>query len=265
MKNPTQPSQPWVIANWKMNPATQAEVTALTSQLATHSTALPDCNVVISPSFLHLQVVKQTIATTSPIHLAAQNLCAENADKGAFTGEVSANQLVDMGVNFVLVGHSERRQYYSETDTILRKKIQNAFTHGLSVVFCIGETHEQYLAKQTFSVIEQQLELLADFAQQIPLPNTLDTPPKLLIAYEPVWAIGTGLTPSLDEIDTTHNFISEWLSNTQIYAPILYGGSVNANNAHDIASLLLVNGALVGGASLNATSFYQIIHAFAQK
>lgn len=262
--------QKWVIANWKMNPISQKDATTLLDDLIDQSTDLPMCRTVISPSFLHLNAVKTALENSrkknnTDIQLAAQNVCAEHAEKGAFTGEVSACQLADMGVNFVIVGHSERRQYYHETDSILAKKIHHAFVNNLSVIFCIGETHEQYLAKQTFAIIEQQLELLADFAKDIPLLDNVNATPKLLIAYEPVWAIGTGLTPSLEEIDTTHNFISEWLSNAQIYAPILYGGSVNASNVSDIANLDLVDGALVGGASLNATSFYQIIHAFTQK
>lgn len=257
--------KPWVIANWKMNPINQADCAKLLDDIVKQP-LVEDCQIVLAPNFLYLHQAKQALIHT-PIKLAAQNLCGENDSHGAFTGEISATQLADFGVEFVILGHSERRQYYQEHHDVLSKKLANALTKGLSVIFCIGETHEQYLAKQTFDVIEKQLQILADFANQIPLPASGDTnfKPKLLIAYEPVWAIGTGLTPSLEEIESVHNYISEQLSILQIYAPILYGGSVNEKNAGDIAKIAVVDGALVGGASLKADSFYQIIHAFAQK
>lgn len=262
---PTTKVKPWVVANWKMNPGTQSDCQQLLNDIVSKPPA-KHCNVMLAPNFLYLSTAKQILVQTN-IQLAAQNLCSEHDSNGAFTGEISANQLVDFGVNFVIVGHSERRQYYGETNEVLRQKIQNAFAKNLSVIFCIGETHEQYLATQTHQVIEKQLSILTEFASQIPLPSHDKTPfnPKLLIAYEPVWAIGTGLTPSLDEIENVHNYISELLSTFEIYAPILYGGSVNEKNAKEIAKLLLVDGALVGGASLKADSFYQIINAFEQK
>lgn len=256
--------RPWVIANWKMNPVNQKTYQQLLQDmLGQPETAR--CNLVIAPNFLHLSGVEQALRNHN-ISIAAQNVCAEHSDNGAFTGEISAAQLADSGVEFVLIGHSERRQYYGESNDVLVKKISHAFAHNLSVILCVGETHEQYLAKQTQQVIKEQLAILEPFASQIPLPS--DNPnfkPKLLIAYEPVWAIGTGLTPSLEEIEQVHNDISELLSTFEIYAPILYGGSVNEKNANDIAKITVVNGALVGGASLKAASFYQIVDAFGQK
>lgn len=254
-------NKPWVIANWKMNPPTQAQALTLIEQLA-QKPHVDDVNVIIAPSNLHLGTIKSIFNQQQlPYQLAGQNLCAEHSDNGAFTGETSATQLADIGAEYVVVGHSERRQYYAETDTLLSKKIHHAFAKNLSVIFCIGETHEQYLDQQTFEVISQQLKVLATFKSQV----QANSMPKLLIAYEPVWAIGTGLTPTLSEIETVHQFINESLNKLTLDAPVLYGGSVNANNVQDIASISVVDGVLVGGASLNAESFYQIIEAFAKK
>lgn len=253
--------KPWVIANWKMNPTSQSQAITLIEQLA-QKASINQVNVIITPSNLHLATVKNTLNQLQlPYQLAGQNLCAEHSENGAYTGETSATQLADIGAEYVLIGHSERRQYYAETDAILVKKIHHAFAKNLSVIFCIGETHEQYLAKQTFEVISQQLNVLAELKFQIQANSV----PKLLIAYEPVWAIGTGLTPTISEIETVHQFINEQLNKLTLDSPVLYGGSVNANNVNDIASISGVDGVLVGGASLNAESFYQIIEAFAKK
>lgn len=216
--------------------------------------------VGICPSFVHLSGVAEK---SDKAVIGVQDICAHTASTGAFTGDVSAEQAVDLGAKFALVGHSERRSYYQESDDTLSAKISNAFNVGLSVVYCIGETQDQYKAGQTFAVLERQLELLQNFAKDIDFTKT--SLPKLLIAYEPVWAIGTGLTPTPSEVDSVHNFISEILSTLQIPAPILYGGSVNDKNAQEFASLPMVNGVLVGGASLKADSFMTIIGAFANK
>lgn len=255
-------TKPWVIANWKMNPVNQAEVlsllSSLTNQLADDDIAILP-NILLSPSFIHLTMVKDALKTCEKIGLSAQNLCGENADKGAFTGEISASQLQDLGVEAVIIGHSERRQYFAEDNACLVKKIDNAFKHGLTVIFCIGETKSQYESQQTQSVLAEQLVILQSFQQKLVKDSNQA---KLVIAYEPVWAIGTGLTPTLDEIASVHTFIHEQLQSLQIDAPIVYGGSVNAKNASDLSKIELVDGVLVGGASLVATDFYQIIQAF---
>ena len=264
----------WVIANWKMNPSTQLTVTALMTDLQQQlpADALQSCNVVVAPSFIHLSTTKQAIQHGScNIGLAAQNLCAQHADKGAFTGEVSGAQLKDAQVNYVLVGHSERRQYFNEDDACLIQKIRNAFAHDLTVVFCIGETQAQYEQNQTQNVLAAQLmvvkQLAAEFdntqSENAQLGNLAS---RLIIAYEPVWAIGTGKIPTIEEVQNIHAFINTTL--TEIDAclattPILYGGSVKADNAAEIAQCPNVNGVLVGGASLDATSFTQIIQASA--
>lgn len=265
----------WVIANWKMNPSTQLTVTALMTDLQQQlpADALQSCNVVIAPSFIHLATTQQAIQHGScNIGLAAQNLCAQHADKGAFTGEVSGAQLKDAQVNYVLVGHSERRQYFNEDDTCLIQKIRNAFAHDLTVVFCIGETQVQYEQNQTQDVLSAQLmvvkQLAAEFANAKFEGDQVDNlASRLIIAYEPVWAIGTGKIPTIQEVQNIHAFINTTLTDIDASlatTPILYGGSVKADNAAEIAQCPNVNGVLVGGASLDATGFTQIIQAFAQ-
>ena len=265
----------WVIANWKMNPSTQLTVTALMTDLQQQlpADALQRCNVVIAPSFIHLATTQQAIQHGScNIGLAAQNLCAQHADTGAFTGEVSGAQLKDAQVNYVLVGHSERRQYFNEDNACLIQKIRHAFAHDLTVVFCIGETQAQYEQNQTQDVLAAQLtvvkQLAAEFAntqsENAQLGNLAS---RLIIAYEPVWAIGTGKIPTIQEVQNIHAFINTTLTDIDASlatTPILYGGSVKADNAAEIAQCPNVNGVLVGGASLDATGFTQIIQAFAQ-
>lgn len=260
----------WVIANWKMNPSTQLTVTALMTDLQQQlpADALQRCNVVIAPSFIHLATTQQAIQHGSlNIGLAAQNLCAQQADKGAFTGEVSGAQLKDAQVNYVLVGHSERRQYFNEDDTCLIQKIRHAFAHDLTVVFCIGETQDQYEQNQTQDVLSAQLTVVKQLAAEFANTQLGNLASRLIIAYEPVWAIGTGKIPTMQEVQNIHAFINTTLTDIDASlatTPILYGGSVKADNAAEIAQCPNVNGVLVGGASLDATGFTQIIQAFAQ-
>lgn len=260
----------WVIANWKMNPSTQLTVTALMTDLQQQipADALQSCNVVVAPSFIHLSTTQQAIQHGScNIGLAAQNLCAQHADKGAFTGEVSGAQLKDAQVNYVLVGHSERRQYFNEDNACLIQKIRNAFAHDLTVVFCIGETQDQYEQNQTQDVLAAQLTVVKQLAAEFANAQSGNLASRLIIAYEPVWAIGTGKTPTIQEAQNIHAFINATLTDIDASlatTPILYGGSVKADNAAEIAQCPNVNGVLVGGASLDATGFTQIIQAFAQ-
>lgn len=260
----------WVIANWKMNPSTQLTVTALMTDLQQQipADALQSCNVVVAPSFIHLATTQQAIQHGSlNIGLAAQNLCAQHADKGAFTGEVSGAQLKDAQVNYVLVGHSERRQYFNEDDACLIQKIRHAFAHDLTVVFCIGETQAQYEQNQTQDVLAAQLMVVKQLAAEFANTQLGNLASRLIIAYEPVWAIGTGKIPTMQEVQNIHAFINTSLTDIDASlatTPILYGGSVKADNAAEIAQCPNVNGVLVGGASLDATSFTQIIQAFAR-
>lgn len=260
----------WVIANWKMNPSTQLTVTALMTDLQQQlpADALQSCNVVIAPSFIHLATTQQAIQHGScNIGLAAQNLCAQHADTGAFTGEVSGAQLKDAQVNYVLVGHSERRQYFNEDNACLIQKIRHAFAHDLTVVFCIGETQDQYEQNQTQDVLSAQLTVVKQLAAEFANTQLGNLASRLIIAYEPVWAIGTGKIPTMQEVQNIHAFINTTLTDIDASlatTPILYGGSVKADNAAEIAQCPNVNGVLVGGASLDATGFTQIIQAFAQ-
>jgi triosephosphate isomerase len=217
---------------------------------------------------MHLSTTQQAIQHGSlNIGLAAQNLCAQHADKGAFTGEVSGAQLKDAQVNYVLVGHSERRQYFNEDDACLIQKIRNAFEHDLTVVFCIGETQAQYEQNQTQDVLSAQLTVVKQLAAEFANTQLGNLASRLIIAYEPVWAIGTGKIPTMQEVQNIHAFINTTLTDIDASlatTPILYGGSVKADNAAEIAQCPNVNGVLVGGASLDATGFTQIIQAFAQ-
>ncbi|OOR92352.1 triose-phosphate isomerase [Moraxella caviae] len=247
----------YVIGNWKLNPATLGDVQALASAL---TAGTGRCQVGVAPSFVHLSAAKA--ALSAGIWLGAQDIAHKSTQTGAFTGDVSGAQLADAGAQFVIVGHSERRAYHGESDAVLAQKITHAFASGLSVVFCIGETKDEYQAGKTLDVLAAQLQVVADFASQI----TADTDgalPKLLIAYEPVWAIGTGLTPTFAEVEAVHRFISETLAAMQVFSPILYGGSVNDTNAETFVKSPLIDGVLVGGASLKADSFARIAAAFA--
>lgn len=262
----TSPPPAFVLANWKMNPASIAEAQALLTAL-THKLKNPVFTqaianhtaptVAIAPSFVHLMTV-QALLDTSPIQLSAQNVCGENASHGAFTGEIAAKQLIDIGVTSVIIGHSERRQYFNEDNEILTQKLDCALSQGLNVVFCVGETLEQYENQQTQVVVSEQLIALQPFL-------TDKFVNKILIAYEPVWAIGTGKVPTVAEVTQVHQFIIDHLVNNHagfIHTPILYGGSVKAENAKDFAKSPTVSGVLVGGASLNPEDFWQIIQAF---
>lgn len=239
----------YVIGNWKLNPATLAQATALASSLTkiTTQTVRLGC----TPAFLHWTAVKDVLKDTN-IWVGAQDLTHKTDRLGAFTGDISAAQLADVSADFVIIGHSERRQYYDEDEQRLTIKLNHAKSADLTVVFCIGETKDQYKAGQTFEVLTKQLSAL----QGISFAN------RLIIAYEPVWAIGTGLTPTLIEIERAHRHIRQALSMLAIDAPIIYGGSVNDKNARQLASSGVIDGALVGGASLNAQSFALIAQAF---
>lgn len=257
--------QPWVIANWKMNPTTQLAVSTLMTELQQQlasTDALQKCNVVVAPSFVHLATAQQTIDDHQlAIGVAAQNLCAQHADKGAFTGEIAGAQLKDAQVNYVLVGHSERRQYFNEDNACLIEKIRSAFAHDLIVIFCIGETQQQYEQQATQAVLADQLAVVKQLAAEFD-----DLSSRLVVAYEPVWAIGTGKIPTMLEVEQIHGFIKTTLADVNAAlatTPVLYGGSVKADNANQIAQCANVDGVLVGGASLEAAGFTQIIQAFA--
>jgi triosephosphate isomerase len=210
--------------------------------------------VMIAPPFISLASVFDVIRAT-PIALGAQNVFWEN--EGAFTGEISSGMLKSAGCRYVIIGHSERRQIFSESDEAIHKKVDAALASGLSPILCIGETEIQRDENQASAVLDRQLQMaLNGFSASQIKP--------LVIAYEPVWAIGTGKTASIDQIQEIHGFLRQWLTkrydNTLANSiRILYGGSVKPQNIADIMALPDVDGALVGGASLQPESFYSII------
>ena len=246
-----------VAGNWKMNRSV-AEGVQLAHDVnaAVEAAGALKCDVVIAPPFLHLTEVSKHVG--AKVSVSAQNCAAEAS--GAFTGEVSAAMLQSAGVPYVIIGHSERRTCYGETDAILAKKVVLALANGLKPIFCIGETLSERDGGITFDVAKTQIE------------NGLfhlsaDDFGKVVIAYEPVWAIGTGRTATNEQAQEVHAFIrktiaskyGEELAND---ATILYGGSCNENNASGLFACPDIDGGLIGGASLVVEKFIKIVTAF---
>jgi len=243
-----------VAGNWKMNKNLQ-ETEALLSEL---SAMLPDstAEVIVAPTFVNLQAAVNSLQS-STMQVAAQNM--HFADNGAYTGEISADMLLSLGVDIVILGHSERRAYFGEDDALLAKKVKTAVEKGLKTIFCFGEELEDRKSGNHFSVVESQLKnALFD----------LDASAwkSIVLAYEPVWAIGTGETASPEQAQEMHAFIRKTIADAYNAAvadavSILYGGSVKPNNAAEIFSKPDVDGGLIGGASLMASDFVAIIEA----
>ena len=243
----------FVAGNWKMN-LTRAEAKALASGLAEKAASFGNVEVGIIPAFVHIGCCGGSIKA-SPIALGAQDAYFEK--NGAFTGEVSTAMLTDLGVKYVLVGHSERRHVIGEADALLNKKLHAIINAGLSVILCVGETIDQRKANKTFEVCKTQL---------VEGLKGLDKSKagQLVIAYEPVWAIGTGLTATKEQAQEVHAFIRGELAKIFDQATadglrIQYGGSVKTSNAAELMSQPDVDGALVGGASLKVDEFCGII------
>jgi triosephosphate isomerase len=232
-----------IAGNWKMNGlgASLSEITALASALRT---APPPCDVLICPP---ATLVARAVALNSGIAIGGQDCHAEAS--GAFTGDISAEMLRDAGASAVIVGHSERRQYHGETDASVAAKARAAWRAGLMAIICIGESESEREAGDAHKVCARQL------AASIPAEATAAN---TAVAYEPIWAIGTGKTPTTSEIAAMHAHIKGHLA---VPLRILYGGSVKASNAKEILSLADVGGALVGGASLRAAEFATIVRA----
>lgn len=219
---------------------------------------LSDCStdrdVIIAPPFTALYSVAEALAG-SVIHLAAQNL--HDKPSGAYTGEVSAWMLADVGCEYVIVGHSERRALFGERDDFICRKIRAALSAGLQPIFCVGETPDERVAGKTFISLRRQLtDGLNNF--------TAADIGHMVVAYEPVWAIGTGKTATPDQAEEAHGFIRsmidrEWGKDAERKLPIIYGGSVTPDNMGNLMAQPDIDGALVGGASLNIESFTKII------
>jgi triosephosphate isomerase len=240
--------KPLIAANWKMNKAIGESEDFIRSFLPMVKN-ITDVDILIAPPFTSLGAVFRLLETTD-IKLASQNMFYE--EKGAFTGEISAQMLLSAGCSCVILGHSERRQYFLDTDEIVNKKIKNARKNGLNVILCIGESLKEREENKTFEVLERQLAgSLKDM-----LLEGID------VAYEPVWAIGTGETATPEQANETHTFIREWLRKYGEGADkmrILYGGSVTPENIGLLIAKPEVGGALVGGASLKPDSFAKIV------
>jgi triosephosphate isomerase len=243
-----------VAGNWKMYGSTRATGT-LIGGLAVELSGFTACDVAVCPPFPYLATAAGHLAGT-PILLGAQDLCED--DEGAFTGEVSGAMLADVGCRFVIVGHSERRTLYGETDDRVAAKFRAALRHGLTPILCVGETLEQREAGCTETRVQRQLAAVVRDAG-------IDAFEQAVVAYEPIWAIGTGRTATPDQAQEVHAYIRGLLraENVRIAdcARVLYGGSVKAANAAQIFTMPDVDGGLVGGASLEAAGFASICRA----
>lgn len=248
-----------IAANWKMN-LTLQEGLALASEV---SNMLKDeqknqAQVVLAPPFLYLYPLKNLLEGHSPqIVLAAQN-CSEYP-KGAFTGEVAASMIASVGGGYVIVGHSERRLYYHETHQQLAEKVDRALENNLNVIFCCGETIEIRERNEHIVFVQKQISGSLFHLDEKAMK-------KIIIAYEPVWAIGTGKTATAEQAQEMHyeirNFIAQkYGNNVAANLSVLYGGSVNASNASELLACPDIDGALVGGASLKAREFVEIVKA----
>lgn len=240
-----------IAGNWKMY-KTPSESINFVKDLLGKMGDYQDREVLICPPYTSLYPVSEIVKGTS-LFLGAQNIFYE--DEGAFTGEISPGMLKDIGVTFVICGHSERRNIFGETDDIVNRKIGKVVEYGMMPILCIGEKLEEREKGRTFEVIEKQLEnSLKNF-------ENID---KLTIAYEPVWAIGTGKNATPQQAEEVHTFIREWISkkygeDAGISIRILYGGSVKPENIDDLMKEKNIDGALVGGASLDVDKFVRII------
>lgn len=247
-----------VAGNWKMNTTVPEGVKLAEEVNEALKGAKPNCDVIVCVPFTHLVSVNNVITEKDKLGLGAEN-CADHA-KGAYTGEVSAAMVASTGAQYVILGHSERRQYYGETAETLREKVALALENGLAPIFCIGEVLEEREADKHFDVVKAQIidglfNLSAeDFG-------------KIILAYEPVWAIGTGKTATAEQAEEMHAFIrntvaekygKEVADNTSI----LYGGSCKPGNARELFAKPDVDGGLIGGASLKCADFMGIVEAF---
>ncbi|MDC0253988.1 triose-phosphate isomerase [Bacteriovoracales bacterium] len=244
---------PLIAGNWKMN-MTIPEAVELVNGIKIGLRWPEDVDVVVAPPFTSLKMVSE-VAKDSYIAVSAQNVHHE--ENGAYTGEIAASFIKDAGANYVIIGHSERRQHCNETDELVNKKVRIALKNELKPIVCVGETLEQREQGNFVEVIEKQLSVgLEDLTQVLAS--------ELVIAYEPVWAIGTGKVATVTQIEEVHEKIRAFLAknfseDVANSVRVLYGGSVKAENSKEILSLPNVDGALVGGASLNSAGFIEII------
>lgn len=243
--------RPLVVGNWKMN-GTRASALQLTKDLVQGLPADARAAVGICPPSIFIPEVVEA-AKGSAIQVGSQNIA--NHESGAFTGEISASMLKEFGVSLAIVGHSERRAIYGETDNLIAVRYAKAIEGGVTPILCVGETLEERESNKTFAVIDEQLQPVLSLCG-------VESLKKAVIAYEPVWAIGTGLTASKEQAQEVHAYIRSKIAaldaSVAAGVQILYGGSVKADNAAELFSQPDVDGGLIGGASLDAKSFLAI-------
>jgi triosephosphate isomerase len=245
-----------IAGNWKMHKDVNESVQFAKEIVAKQNNIPENVIVIICPTFTALFPVSEVLKATK-INLGAQNMYFE--DQGAFTGEVSANMLISSGCKYVILGHSERRTYFGETDEIINKKVKKTLEKNLIPILCIGETLEEREKEITNQVVEKQVKVgLANFSK--------DEISKIILAYEPVWAIGTGKTATPAQAQDVHSFIRsiiEKIADKKVADSIViqYGGSMKAENAKELLSQPDIDGGLIGGACLKTDSFYGFIEA----
>jgi triosephosphate isomerase len=245
--------KPIIAGNWKMN-KTSAEARDLANKLIPLVSGVKDRDIVLAPTFTSLQAVAEAIKGPN-MALAAQNLFWE--DKGAFTGEISAEMLLDLGCKYVIIGHSERRQYFGETDETVNKKVRQALNKGLLPIVCVGELLSEREAGKANDVIDRQVSGALKGVTAAEMQ-------KIVIAYEPVWAIGTGKTATPDQANEIHAFIRQKVKamyTAEVAGSLRtqYGGSVTPDNVSQLMAMPDIDGALVGGASLKPESFAALV------
>ena len=246
--------QPLVAGNWKMN-GSKASAETLLAGIKEGIASISKTEVLVCPPFPYLALAVSAVAG-SRVAVGAQNACTETG--GAYTGEVSAGMIKDVGCTYVILGHSERRQYYGETDEIIAKKYAQALAAGLTPILCVGETLAEREHGETQSVVARHLDGVMETAG-------VEAIARGVIAYEPVWAIGTGMTATPEQAQEVHAFLRQRVGakSAEVAAGvrILYGGSMNPNNALELMSRADIDGGLIGGASLKAPDFLAICQA----
>jgi triosephosphate isomerase (TIM) len=242
--------RPLIAGNWKMN-GLKAATSEFEAMLAGSSDVSARADLLVCPPATLLAAFAEKARGTKAVAVGAQD--CHTKPSGAHTGDISAEMLADAGASAVIVGHSERRADHGETDAVVHQKAEAVWRAGLTAIVCIGETQSQRDAGQTLDICRGQLE------RSVPAPSTANN---LVVAYEPVWAIGTGLTPTTQDVEQIHKFIRDLLvqrfNQEGARMRILYGGSVKPSNAAELMAVANVNGALVGGASLKAADFLAI-------
>jgi len=244
-----------VAGNWKMNNGLQETEILINELLA--ETNHSGCEVMVAPSFVSLKTAIDSL-NDNDIEVVSQNVHQSN--DGAYTGEVSAKMLSSIGIKTTIIGHSERREYFSETHEILKNKVDISLQNSIKIIFCFGEELEDRKTNNHFNIISNQISESLFHLSSSDWDN-------IILAYEPIWAIGTGETASSDQVQEMHSFIRNFIG--QKYSnelaqkiSILYGGSVKPNNAKEIFSMTDVDGGLIGGASLKSKDFFSIVNSF---